>query len=295
MIHTSTVNAGALVVRLRATDATLAALQRKNGRLAAFMGNAIHQAFHAVISDQAAEVLHDTGIQAQPFATSTIFRWRLDIPFRGLVKVGDGAWIRLVGLHPYVLRELETYRRSNPRHLEIDRTPWQVVTATWDNHLYATRFDAAARWVYHAERPAPDALRVRFLTPTTFKSHGQLVAEPTPRLVFGEGLLRRWEAFCPEHPLPADFRAFIETGVSVRRVIAYTRHSVMVKAPFKGFTADVIYDIDPAAPPEHARFLALLADYTALCGVGKKTTMGLGMVDRVRAMPRRSVLESRFS
>lgn len=253
------------------------------------MGNAVHQAFHSVISDETAAALHSPTLQLQPFATSTLFRWRLDIPLRGRIDVGEMAWIRFTALHPYIFRELERYRRSNPRVIEIDRTTWQVMSCSWDGHLYAGRFSAAQRLLHHQRLPPPRLLRLRFLTETYFKSKGiEPFLTPEPRLVFGEGVLRRWEVYYPDCAAPEGFSQFLARHVRVLRCIGYKTSTVMVKeAVNQGFTGDVIYSVDypQEATDWHLRcgqFLSLLAEYATYAGVGKKTTMGLGMVDRVR-------------
>ncbi|MCB9452446.1 MAG: CRISPR-associated endoribonuclease Cas6 [Anaerolineaceae bacterium] len=280
---------GALVVRLRATDETVDALKRKQGRISAFMGNAVHQALHGSISTDAAAELHDPAISAQPFATSTLFRWRLDMPLQGRITAGDMGWVRFVGLHPYVMRELEAFRQTYPRTIEIDRVPWKVMGCNWHSHLYAGRCDAAYCQHYHHDLAPPRLIRLRFLTPTYFKSRGiEPYLTPEPRLVFAEGLLRRWESFYPQSPPPPGYAKFVERHVHLHSQTGYMTTTVMLKgAVMRGFTSDAIYTIEPPPQPDLdfpacARFLAVMAEYATYAGVGKKTTMGLGMVDRVR-------------
>lgn len=281
---------GALVVRLRADEDTIRALQRKEGRISAFMGSAVHQAFHAAISDEAAAALHDPSLRCQPFAASTLFRWQLDIPFQGQVQVGERAWVRFVGLHPYILRELDAFRRHNPRTLEVDRTPWHITSCHWHGHQYAGRFSAAQRFQQHRQLAPPHLLKLRFVTPTFFKSRGQHVHDPAPRLVFAEGLLLRWTELYPSLAVPHHFERFVEEHVHIRRYLGCRTTTVMVKrAVFKGLTGDVLYAIDLPPQPDRwhidcARFVSLLAEYATYAGVGKKTTMGLGMVDRLRLL-----------
>lgn len=279
---------GALVVRLRATEDTAAGLRAKQGRLSAFMGSAVHQAFHKSISPMLADVLHDPSISQQPFATSTLFRWQLDIPLQGQVRVRDMAWIRFVGLHPYILHQLDAFRRANPRTLEIDRARWQVVGCTWHGHLYAGQFSAAERWRAHQQMTAlPRYIRLRFLTPAYLKSRGiEPYLEPDTPLIFAEGLLKRWQAFYPALPPPPGFAEFVSGHVHLHHRACWQTPTIMAKgAVLRGFTGDVVYRVDTdaaAAQPACARFLALMAEYATFAGVGKKTTMGLGMIDRLR-------------
>lgn len=282
----TTHNIGALVVRLQATPETLHALQRKRGRLHAFMGNAVHQAFHASVGDDVAAVLHNDQIHAQPFAASPLFRWRLDVPFYGEVVPDERVWIRWVGLHPYVIEALERWRKGSPQWLNIDRTPWRITQVGWDaHHLYASRWDAGQLYQQHMENPAPPCqIHLRFLTPTQFKSQGNIVQESTPRLVLGEGLVRRWRSFYPQYPVPDGYAEYLAQHVTVERERAYQHHSILLKnAVVKGFTSDVVYQLEAADDSDDVRrFAGLMATYASFAGVGKKTTMGLGMVDRVQ-------------
>lgn len=283
---------GALVIQLRATAQTVATLQqRKGGRISAFMGNAVHQAFHQAITDNTASVLHDPAIQFQPFATSGMFRDELDMPLYGRIAVGDMAWVRFVALHPYIMQEVDRFRRSNPRSITIDRVQWQVMTCTWQRHLYAQRFSAAERMAFHQRQPVPRLMKLRFLMPTVFKSKGiEPYLHPDPRLVLAEGLLRRWQNFYPHLPPPEGFAQFVQTHIHEKRRWGFAAPTVMVKnAVVKGFTGDVLYAIAPPADEQQAncaRFAALMAEYATYAGVGKKTTMGLGMVDRVLILRR---------
>ena len=268
---------GSLVVRLRATPDTVDVLrQRKNGRISAFMGNAVHQSFHDSVSDATADLLHDTSIQVQPFAASTLFRWRLDIPLYGEIYRGEMGWVRFVGLHPVVMAQLDAYRRSNPRWLEIDYTPWQVLTTTWEDHLYAGRFSAAQRWQTHRRLGLPRLIWLRFFTPTYFKSRGvEPYLKPEPRLVFAEGLRRRWEAFYPHVRTPEGFSDFVTEHLREKRRVGFATQSVMVKGPKTGFTGDVIYALDLPEVPDPwqvqcAQFLSVLTEYATYAGGGEK-------------------------
>lgn len=280
---------GALVVQLRATADTINALQRKGGQISDFMGSAVHQALHGSISTTTADILHDPNISLQPFATSTLFRRQLDMPLHGRIVAGDMAWIRFVGLHPYLMRELDAYRRSNPREIVIDRVRWKVLQAMWRGHLYAGCCSAAQRQQYHANLPLPHLIRLRFLTPTYFKSKKEeFYLNPELRLVFAEGLLKRWLNFYPQQPPPEGFTDFVNRYVHLQQCTGYATTTAMVKgAVMRGFTGDVVYGLDMPPQPdawfrECARFWGLMAEYATYAGVGKKMTMGLGMIDRVR-------------
>jgi CRISPR-associated endoribonuclease Cas6 len=280
---------GALVMRLQVSAETLTGLDRKAGRISDFMGNAVHQALHGVITDLTAAALHDPKIAWQPFATSTLFRWQLDMPLYGRIQQGDRGWVRFVGLHPYMLRELERFRRGNPRQIEIDRVWWKITGCGWGDHLYAGSCSAAQRWRHHHELPEPRLIRLRFLTPTYFRSRNiEPYLAPEPRLVFAEGLMRRWGSFYPNQPPPTDFTAFAERYIHLRECRGYATSSIMLKGVvLRGFTGDVVYAVARPLQADAwfeacARFAGLLAEYATYAGVGKKTTMGLGMVDRLR-------------
>lgn len=140
--------------------------------------------------------------------------------------------------------------------------------------------NSPAQLVEQAQRgDPPDKLALEFASPTVFRSHGQFMPLPLPRLVF-EGLARRWAAL-PACPLvaPDGFLQTVDEGVVISRYrlrteqVAFLRGGVRVGFPaFVGLCTFALR----ARNEQIARFVHLLAAFAFYAGVGKHTAMGLG-------------------
>lgn len=122
---------------------------------------------------------------------------------------------------------------------------------------------------------------LRFLSPTAFKQGPRHLPLPLPVNVFG-GPLRVWEAFAPPiMRLPDGWLDWCARDVFV------TRHSIeTVTVPidqreqFTGFVGEVWFVAHQGEEIELRAWQAL-TDLATYCGVGHKTTMGMGAVNRV--------------
>lgn len=140
------------------------------------------------------------------------------------------------------------------------------------HHLagFATYHDMAADTV------APQRIKVRFTSPTVFRSQSRDILWPDPRLAW-QSWLRSWNEHC-EETLRFDETRVIEeqaARVRVRMHEVRTRHIALADGGLSGFVGLADYDL-ANVPPEARRTLAALARYAFFCGTGRKTTMGLG-------------------
>lgn len=130
----------------------------------------------------------------------------------------------------------------------------------------------ASRRLVGLERAA--AVRLEFLTPTTFHSKGRTLPLPVPELVFG-GLLQRWQAWSS-----VDLGDGAATTIAERA--ALRRHrlwTVMTQMEGKhtgclGWADFLLLRPEPA----YGGLLALLGGFAEYAGVGQKTSMGFGCV-----------------
>jgi CRISPR-associated endoribonuclease Cas6 len=112
-----------------------------------------------------------------------------------------------------------------------------------------------------------DALKLEFVTPTSFKQEDAIQPFPLPELVFA-GLLRRWNTFAPDG-LKLDRQNW--TGW----VTAFDlkTHTLRMKSDEIGSQGWVRYRFPD---PEQARIATILAHFAFFAGVGRKTAMGMG-------------------
>jgi CRISPR-associated endoribonuclease Cas6 len=128
--------------------------------------------------------------------------------------------------------------------------------------------------------PPEPRVGLRFLSPTAFRQGPGHLPLPLPRNVFG-GPWRVWNRYAPTTlSLPTDWLDWCDAVVFVvshaiqTAAVAISPH----KPSFVGFVGDVYFEArsDALLYLSTLQALAQLAPY---CGVGHKTTMGMGAVE----------------
>ncbi|MEW5984998.1 MAG: CRISPR system precrRNA processing endoribonuclease RAMP protein Cas6 [Chloroflexota bacterium] len=135
-----------------------------------------------------------------------------------------------------------------------------------------------------ASRPAR-RLGLRFLSPTSFKQGPGSLPLPLPANVFNWPF-QVWQAFAPrELALADDWLAWVERNVFVvEHRIETATVAISKQEQFTGFVGDVWFRAEgeiTAAEP-YLRIWQALGDLATFCGVGHKTTMGMGAVEKMR-------------
>ena len=134
-----------------------------------------------------------------------------------------------------------------------------------------------------ANAGAETRIRLRFLSPTSFRSHEMHYPLPDPALVY-QSWLNRWNEFAPEEArINVALLDIVAAHVAVGR---YDLRTEMVDLggdrKVVGFVGTVQYNVIRAGMigDEWLRRLNLLADYAAFCGTGHKTAQGMGQTER---------------
>jgi len=286
---------GALVILLRATRPLT--IRQHMGRAAQQLCLDLVQQVDSDLADD----LHATH-QVKPYAVSGLLLPDSTRPVEGAVTPGDHAWVRLVGLRADVVVALDMFAQHPPATVTFDRIPWEITRATWSDHSWAGRATYAGLIQRHHAAAPPDAVRFEFASPTAFSSADLNIPLPDPVRVF-ESLHNQWQTLSA-FPLPESLMDFVRHFVPLTEYNAHTE-KLMLKTPEIGFCAEQVkFTIKQrvsvgkslrAHKPEYARELdalndqrddlaravALLADFAFFCGVGIKTTTGMGMVRRI--------------
>ena len=113
-----------------------------------------------------------------------------------------------------------------------------------------------------------------FTTPTAFRQGKYDTALPTSESVFNS-LLKRWNCYSgiaiDALPLDSVFPSFFNL---------YTEVVSDSRSKFIGCTGEISYRLLGNLEPIQIKQINALADFAFYCGVGRKTTMGMGMVRR---------------
>ncbi|WP_204106258.1 MULTISPECIES: CRISPR-associated endoribonuclease Cas6 [Spirulina sp. CCY15215] len=114
-----------------------------------------------------------------------------------------------------------------------------------------------------------------FATPTAFRQGSQDTAMPEADRVF-QSLLRQWNK---RSSMPFSHLTFEDLFPSSFDIC--TECVVDSRSKFVGCRGKVTYRSFGNSTSEHIKQLNTLADFALYCGIGRKTTMGMGMVRRL--------------
>jgi CRISPR-associated endoribonuclease Cas6 len=282
----------ALVIRLVA---------RGGGSLRATQGHLAHAAFFDLlrgVDPPLAAALHDDRGR-KPFTLSPLQGLGPVRDGRLAVRPGDAAWLRVTLLDPLLFQTFIRFflAPGRPASLRLEPIEWQVteLLSTPTSHPLAGLVALDELWRRWAEGdPAPDWRRIDlvFRSPTAFslrrdpeeraespggRSPRRMHVLPDPSLVFGE-LAGHWDRLTGDDSQAA-VRHYAARDVVVARHAIETHMYQFPRGKQVGFTGRVLFELlgDDELLIRHLNRLADLAFFT---GLGSKTTMGMGQVNR---------------
>lgn len=240
-----------------------------------FLGRALHGLVLGLVSevDRAlAEALHEEG-GPKPFRTAGPFSGSGYQP-AGKLLAGEVYSLVVAALDGTVAgalgRALDATRR--PVEVALDEAVCRVEGVQVAEVGYEALFGR-----YFPGGPVRRSIELTFDTPTAFHSGGKNVPLPLPELVFGS-VLERWNGVAPLTLSPA-LKEFARecVGIAYYDLRAWT--VTVAGGKQVGFVGRVGYRV-LKYDPYWTRALNLLADFAWFCGVGIKTSLGMGQVRR---------------
>jgi CRISPR-associated endoribonuclease Cas6 len=267
------------------------------------MGRAVQQfALRQVFephSKTLSATLHDSS-GVKPYTVSSLFEQGKVVPVRRRLTADDAVWVRITTIGNDVSTALITWCATPPAMIEIDNYGWRVRSVAQDTseHPWASQTEVDALIQRHHTTPVPQSVGLDFISPTTFHSESLHVPLPIPALVF-RSIGERWNHLTGV-PLSDLLPLFAQQFLEVAGASIDTRSVMFRDTPFIGFEGRVRYQIngtneglarrDPAtfatlmnAHAEMARAVAMLTEFATYCGVGVKTTAGLGMARSIQS------------
>jgi CRISPR-associated endoribonuclease Cas6 len=196
--------------------------------------------------------------------------------------VQEGAGGKLVGVRYAVLDE---------RTATLLYKAWQQIYHTRKQlrlGKYQTFYVSHVEWIQGhnftdvAKLPPKQDMVLEFLSPTAFKQGPGSLPLPLPKNVF-QLPLRVWQCYAPMVlSIPADWLEWCERDVFVvEHHIQTAVVSITRSESFVGFTGQVSFRAYQGQE-QYLRVWQALGTLAAFCGVGHKTTMGMGAVERIQ-------------
>jgi CRISPR-associated endoribonuclease Cas6 len=247
------------------------------------LGKAIHACVMQMvrrIEPALSERLHGVA-RHKPFTISP-----LQGPFelrgqRFYLKHDREYWLRITSLEPELSHLFLTFEDHPPRFLNLLEATFTVtqVSSQPRDHSWAQRSTYAELHNLLQKHEAAPKVCLLFASPTAFRSQGQTVLLPLPRLVLSS-LWERWQHYAP-YQLDVSWLDELIAGVDISRYKLKTQMMDFRSYRQLGFIGECEFGARRDVSEEGLSLLRMLIEFALFAGVGYKTTMGLGQTRRV--------------
>lgn len=192
------------------------------------------------------------------------------------IKSGTSCWFRVTLLDDSLFGKLtKLWLNLNPQkpfHLGSANLLITSVLVTPDSHSWANA--CSYNQIYEEASDSERIIRFNFATPIAFRQGKCDRFLPTVDLVFSS-LLRRWKKHSNIEFDEVDFSCLFPSFFDINTEIISDK-----KSKFIGCVGKISYKIFSQVEPLQIKQINALANYAFYCGLGRKTTMGFGMVKR---------------
>jgi CRISPR-associated endoribonuclease Cas6 len=252
--------------------------------LPATMGHGLHAAFLDLVSQhnpRLADKLHAPG-RSKPFTISPLYGDF--IPNNGTLhlKSEESYWFRVTSLDPSLSALLAEFTPASIPSVTLfsEGLPIVAVAKDANEHPWAGQISAEELYESHVlANNLPRSFTLQFHSPTTFRSGGQNMPFPLPRFIFLT-LAEKWNRYSPVH-LGEEIAPMLAERVQLARYDLRTRMLDFGRYRQVGFTGRCEFRIEAKKDDLWGKIPHLLADFAFYAGVGYKTTMGMGQVQRM--------------
>ncbi|OYD97549.1 CRISPR-associated endoribonuclease Cas6 [Nostoc sp. 'Peltigera membranacea cyanobiont' 210A] len=196
----------------------------------------------------------------QPIPAGTPCWWRISLLDDTLFSKLTQLWLNLNPNRPWHLGPADLYITS------IQGTPQSI--QPWANaSTYAQLYEEAS--------DCNSSINLNFSTPTAFRQGQYDTTLPTRESVFNS-LLSRWNKYSG-----IEFTQIAIESIFPSFVNIHTEILADSRSKFIGIIGEVTYKILGAVEPIQIKQINALADFALYAGIGRKTTMGMGMTRRL--------------
>lgn len=196
----------------------------------------------------------------QPIPAGTPCWWRISLLDDTLFSKLTQLWLNLNPNRPWHLGPADLYITS------IQGTPQSI--QPWANaSTYAQLYEEAS--------DCNSSINLTFSTPTAFRQGQYDSTLPTRESVFNS-LLSRWNKYSG-----IEFNYIAIESIFPSFVNIHTEILADSRSKFIGIIGEVNYKVLGEIQPIQIKQINALADFALYAGIGRKTTMGMGMTRRL--------------
>ena len=196
----------------------------------------------------------------QPIPAHTPCWWRITLIDDTLFGKLTDLWLNLNPKHPWHLGPADLHITG------ILGTP--QLNQPWANACTYSQ-------LYQQASETNRIIAFSFATPTAFRQGDYDSVIPTRECVFNS-LLSRWNKYSGVEISSASIESLFSSFVNIKTEILADSRS-----KFIGIVGEVTYRILGDLEPLAIKQVNALADFSLYCGLGRKTTMGMGMTRRI--------------
>lgn len=246
-------------------------------------GNHLHAMFLTLVSNVNQELgdrLHQSQTH-KPFTISPLqyhskesfqLYWRYNKP----IFAGNSCWWRISLLDDALFSHLTPlWLNQTGQKLHLGSTELEITSILGTPQLNQPWANATTYEQLYAEASESDRRPVLlFATPTTFSQGKHDNALPTPQLVF-QSLLKSWNKYS-NIPFSQEIFEIINVSYFKLETQIYSNENKNII----GCVGKIRFNIFDNEDEMKIKQINTLVNFALYCGVGKKTTMGMGMVRR---------------
>ncbi|HEY8542090.1 MAG TPA: CRISPR-associated endoribonuclease Cas6 [Pseudothermotoga sp.] len=251
----------------------------KDGKYDFYPAQKIHSLFLGLIKksdEQMAKQLHDEQ-KEKSFTVSSFLGKELSKPIE--IKMSNNYFIRLTVLDEEVFKTMISSlleKNTLREDMRIGNIDYKIVEILFDKEQSKWADHISVQELFKRQYES-NLIKFRFHTPTLFRAGDQHYKYPIPEKIF-TSLFRKFNKYS-EQKIDQDIeKRFKEITIYEKKT--QSRRITLRDFYLEGFIGDVTFKI-----PEHDSQLIkvanILADFAFYAGVGYKTTMGLGQVEKI--------------
>jgi CRISPR-associated endoribonuclease Cas6 len=241
--------------------------------LVSSVDQALGDSLHISEADKAF-TLSPLQIHSRRGITSHLLRWQYEKP----ITPETPCWWRISLLDESLFTKLTSlWLNLNPKHLwhlgSADLLITSILATPQSVQPWANSYNY--QQIYENASETKREFYFNFSTPVIFRQGSFDSALPTRELVF-QSLLNRWNRYSgiPLESIPVEslFPSFFDIKTQLTDK-AYSK--------FIGCVGEIHYRLLGDVSPLAVKAINTLADFALYSGVGRKTTMGMGMIRRI--------------
>ncbi len=232
---------------------------------------------HESTSDKAF-TLSPLQVQFNHARRNKISDWTLQWEYEKFIPAGTPCWWRISLLDDTLFSKLtQLWLNLNPKQAwHLGSANLHITSILGTSQTTQPWADATTYAQLYEQASASDRqIALNFCTPTNFRQGDFDAALPTRECVFNS-LFQRWHKYSGISLESNLTEVIFPSFFNIRTLIAADSRS-----KFIGCVGEMSYRILGDIDPLIIKQINVLADFALYCGVGRKTTMGMGMTRRM--------------